>query len=126
METDTETDTPTDMQTDTQTDTEIDTDIDRDTDIELEYFCFPYVAIALYGLPVTHHGASSNKFQLRYKLVAQLPNENYDMLIFKKSIPPLGLLSKRCVSGIGNIIVGLKKGRYQRYVQQLEINSSYP
>jgi hypothetical protein len=120
METDMETDTETDTSTDTQTDAEIDTDIDRDTDIELEYFCFQYVAIvaiALYGLPVTHHGASSNKFQQRYKLVVQLPNENYDMLIFKKSIPPLGLLSKRCVSGIGNIIMGLKKGRYQRYVQ---------
>jgi hypothetical protein len=46
--------------------------------------------VASYGLPVTHHGASSNsamnmwrKFQQRYKLVAPLPNENYDMLIFK-------------------------------------------
>ncbi len=51
-----------------------------------------YSAIAPYGLPVTHHGASSNsainmwrKFQQRYKLVAPLPNENYDMLISKNS-----------------------------------------
>jgi hypothetical protein len=51
-------------ETDTETDTEIDMDIDRDmgqdTDMELEYFCFPNGAIAPYGLPVTHHGASSN------------------------------------------------------------------
>jgi hypothetical protein len=110
METDKETDMETDTEVDTETDTPTDTEID--TDIELEYFCFPYgalVAIAPYRLPVTHHSASSNKFQERYKLVAQLPNENYDMLIFKKSIPPLGLLTNRCVSGIGNIIMVLKK-----------------
>jgi hypothetical protein len=85
-ETDMETDTEMDTETDTLTDTEIDMDIDRDTDIELEYFCCPYgaiVAIAPYRLPVTHHDASSNKFQERYKLIAQLPNENYDMLILK-------------------------------------------
>jgi hypothetical protein len=37
--------------------TDIDRDMDKDTDMELEYFCFPYGAIARYGLPVTHHGA---------------------------------------------------------------------
>jgi hypothetical protein len=53
----------TDTETGTETDTEIDTDMDKDTNMELEYFSFPYgaiVAIALYELPVTHHGASSN------------------------------------------------------------------
>jgi hypothetical protein len=49
-----ETDTETDTEIDTDTDTDIDRDMDKDTDRELEYFCFPY------GLPVTHHGASSN------------------------------------------------------------------
>jgi hypothetical protein len=77
METDTETDTPMDMDMDT------DTDKDKDT---------AYGAIAPYGLPVTHHGASSNsvinlwcKFQQHYKLVAPLPNENYDMLLLKNN-----------------------------------------
>ncbi len=59
--------TPTDTEIDTDIDkdiiTDIDWDMDKDTDMELEYFCFPYsaiVAVASYGLPVTHHGASSN------------------------------------------------------------------
>jgi hypothetical protein len=41
---------------------------------------------------VTHHGASFNsainiwrKFQQRYKLVAPLPDENYDILTLKNS-----------------------------------------
>ncbi len=64
METETETDTESDMETDRETD--MDMDMDKDTDMELEYFCwgFPYgtiVAIAPYGLPVTHHGASSDR-----------------------------------------------------------------
>ncbi len=61
----------------------MDTDMDKD---------MAYGAIAPFGLPVTHHSASSNsainmwrKFQQRYKLVAPLPNENHDMLIFKNS-----------------------------------------
>ncbi len=60
---------------------ETDTDMDKDT---------AYGTIAPYGLPVTHHGASSNsginmwcKFQQCYKLVVPLPNENYDRLILK-------------------------------------------
>ncbi len=60
-DTETETETDTDTEMDTPTDTEIDTDMD--TNMELEYFSFPsgaIVAIAPYGLPVTHHGASSN------------------------------------------------------------------
>jgi hypothetical protein len=47
-----------------ETDTETNMDMDKDTDMELEYFCWvsirAIVAIAPYGLPVTHHGASSN------------------------------------------------------------------
>jgi hypothetical protein len=39
------------METDTETDIDMDTDMDKDT---------AYGAIALYGLPVTHHGASFN------------------------------------------------------------------
>jgi hypothetical protein len=61
----------------------MDTDMDKDT---------AYGAIAPNGLTVIRHGASSNsarnmwrKFQQRYKLVAPLPNENYDMLILKNS-----------------------------------------
>jgi hypothetical protein len=61
----------------------MDTDMDKDT---------AYGAIALYGLPVTHHGASFNsakniwrKFQQRYKLVAPLPDENYDILTLRNS-----------------------------------------
>ncbi len=52
-----------DTETDTEMDTDMDSDMDMDMDLELEYFCFLYgaiVAIAPYGLPVTHHGASSN------------------------------------------------------------------
>ncbi len=51
------------IDTDMDTDMEKDTDMDKDTDMELEYFSVPYGAIvakAPYGLPVTHHGASSN------------------------------------------------------------------
>jgi hypothetical protein len=57
------TDTPTDTEIDTDIDTDIDRDMDKDMDMELEHFCFPYAArvtIVSYGLPVTHHGASSN------------------------------------------------------------------
>jgi hypothetical protein len=67
VETDTETDTEIDADIntdiDTNIDTQIDRDMDRDTDMELEYICFLYgaiVAIVPYGLPATHHGASSN------------------------------------------------------------------
>jgi hypothetical protein len=62
-ETDTETNTEIDTEIDMDIDTNIDTDIDKDMDMELEYFCYLYgaiVAIAPYGLPVTHHSASSN------------------------------------------------------------------
>jgi hypothetical protein len=55
-------DTEIDTDIDTDIDTNIDTDIDKDTDMELEYFCYLYgaiVAIVPYGLPVTHHSASS-------------------------------------------------------------------
>jgi hypothetical protein len=45
-----------------------------------------------------------HKFQRCYKLAAPLPDENYDM-----SFEQLELLSKLCVSGIGNISIGLKK-----------------
>jgi hypothetical protein len=48
---------------------------------------------------------SQRKFQQHHKLVAQLPNENYDMLI-SKIHTAIRLLSKRCVRGIGNIITG--------------------
>jgi hypothetical protein len=51
------------MEIETDIERDIDRDMDKDTDMELEYFCFPYgaiVAIAPYGLPVTHHDASSN------------------------------------------------------------------
>jgi hypothetical protein len=63
METDTEIDADIDTDIDTNIDMDIDRDMDKDTDMELEYICFPYgtiVAIAPYGLPATHHGASSN------------------------------------------------------------------
>jgi hypothetical protein len=51
------------IDTDMGTDMDTDMDMDKDTDMELEYFSFPYgaiIATAPYGLPVTHHGASSN------------------------------------------------------------------
>ncbi len=38
---------------------------------------------------------------------------------------PLELLSKQCVSGIGNISMGLKIGCYQRLIELLEIGLSY-
>jgi hypothetical protein len=38
----------------------------------------------------------------------------------------IGTVSKQCVSGIGNISMGLKIGRNQGCVQLLEIGLSYP
>ncbi len=49
------------------------------------FVTYPYdieVPIALYGLFVTHHSTNSN---VAIKLVAPLPDENYDMQILKRS-----------------------------------------
>ncbi len=62
--------TETDPEMDTETDVEIDTDIDRDMDKNSRY-CAIWITCDI----------SRRKFQQRYKLVAPLPNENYDMLI---------------------------------------------
>ncbi len=79
-----ETDTPTDMETDTEMD--MDMDMDKDTDMELEWFC--RISIRRYSrycaVWITCD-TSWCKFQQRYKLVATLPNEYYDILILKKS-----------------------------------------
>jgi hypothetical protein len=62
--------------------------MDKDTDPtwNLNTFArFPdgaIVAMAPNGLPV---GTPRRKFQQRYKLVAPLPEENYDLQIFKNS-----------------------------------------
>jgi hypothetical protein len=54
-------------------------------------------------------------FQQRYIIVAPLQDKKNDIR-YKKFIPLLELLSKQCVSRIRHISMGLKKGRYQRYV----------
>jgi hypothetical protein len=77
-------------------DKDTDTDTDMDTDMELEYLCSPYGAlahVAPYGLPLRHHGASSNG------------DENYD-IIFSKYHTPLEQHSKQQDSRIGNISIG--------------------
>jgi hypothetical protein len=51
-----------------------------------------------------------------YKILALLPDENYDMH-FKKFIVSLEQLSKRYVSEIGATSMGLRKGHYQSSVQ---------
>ncbi len=54
-------------------------DIDKDTDMEL------LLSIRRYSAVWISCDTSWRKFQQRYKLVATLPNKNYDMLIFKNS-----------------------------------------
>jgi hypothetical protein len=55
-----------DMDTDVDTDTDMNMDMDTDVDITFSYFSYsrnPYsaiVAIASFGLLLTHHAASSN------------------------------------------------------------------
>jgi DNA-directed RNA polymerase beta' subunit len=54
-----------------------------------------------------------------------LPNENYDMQISRNSYRCWDCYKKKCVSGIGNI--SLKKPLTEvPYVEQLEINFSFP
>ncbi len=82
-ETDTETETDAETGTDTETDTETEMDMetDMDTVMELEYFC--WISIQRYSrycaVWITCD-TSRRKFQQRYKLVAPLPNEYYDIL----------------------------------------------
>jgi hypothetical protein len=90
-ETDTETDTETemDMESDTETDTETNVEIDttwtrtwtwgaihRHEDIG---------RYSRYSAGWITGDTSQRKFQQRYEFVAPFPNENYDMLIEKKS-----------------------------------------
>jgi hypothetical protein len=79
-------DTETDMETDIETDMETNMDMDKDTDMELEYFC--WISIRRYsrycGVWITCD-TSRCKFQQRYKLVAPLLNDYYDMLILRNS-----------------------------------------
>ncbi len=90
-----------DMDNDIDTDNSTATDKDMDTDMALVYLC--QISIwrysrysAIWIICVT----SGCRFQQRYRLVVALPQENYDMQIFLKFIPPLGLFSKRCVGRI--------------------------
>jgi hypothetical protein len=65
--------------------------------------------------------------QLHHTFTAPLPDESSDMQI-SKFIPPWELLSKLCVSRIGNTSIGMEKraATRVRYLQQLYINLSYP
>jgi hypothetical protein len=61
-------------------DTDTDTDMNMDTGFGNTFVRYQYcslVPLAPYRLPDT----SPCKFQRRYKIVAPLPNENYDMSI---------------------------------------------
>ncbi len=60
---------------------------------------------------------SRRKFQQRYKLVAPLPNENYDMLILKNTYRHGDFSPNDVLAELEISVWGLKKGRYQRYVQ---------
>jgi hypothetical protein len=74
----------TDMKTDTET--EMDMETDMDTDMELEYFC--WISIQRYSRYCAVWiicDTSQRKFQQRYKLVAPLPNEYYDILLKENS-----------------------------------------
>ncbi len=81
---DTETDTETDMERDMETDTK--TDMDKDTYMELAYFCWISIRrYSCYCIVWITCDTSRRKFQQRYKLVAPLLNEYYDILILKNS-----------------------------------------
>ncbi len=75
----------TDKYTEKDPDMDKDTNKDTDTDKELEYFC--YISIRCYS-PYSDvwitRDTLQRKFQQRCKLVSPLPNENYDMQIWKR------------------------------------------
>ncbi len=79
-----ETETDTEKEIDTETD--IDTDMDKDTDMELEYYRWisirPYRRYSAVWITCD---TARRKLHQRYKLVAPLHNEKYDMLILKNS-----------------------------------------
>jgi hypothetical protein len=52
-----------------------------------------------------------------YKLVASLLNENYDMVILKNSYRCWDFSPNDMLAELETLVWGLKKGRYQRYVQ---------
>ncbi len=61
-----------------------DTDKNKDTDMELEYFCD--ISMWRYSPHSTvwiTYDTSQRKLQQRYKLVAPLPGENYNVQILK-------------------------------------------
>jgi hypothetical protein len=82
------------METDIDTDMDMDkeTDMDKDMGMELEYYRWisirPY---RCYSAVWTTCDTARRKLHQCYKLVAPLPNENYDMLIFKNSYRYWGL-----------------------------------
>ncbi len=81
-----ETDKETDTETDTETDMDIHMDMDKDTYMELEYFCWISIwRYSCYWAVWITCETSRRKLQQRYKLVAPLPNEYYDILILKNS-----------------------------------------
>jgi hypothetical protein len=65
-------------------------------------------------------------FQWRYILVAPLHNGKNDMKILKNSYRFWNSFPNDVLARIGNISILLNKGRYQRYVQLLEINLLKP
>jgi hypothetical protein len=97
-----------DKDTDKDTDKDMDTEKDTDMDMEFEYFCeISIQRKSHYCTVLISCDTSGRKFRRHYKFV---PDENYRHEYFQKVIPPLKLLYKQCVSRIGNISKGLKKG----------------
>jgi hypothetical protein len=68
------------MDTDKETDKDIDTDMDTDLDYLFYIKIWRYNS---YRAMWIAYDTSQCKFQQRYKLAVPLPDENYDMLIFK-------------------------------------------
>jgi hypothetical protein len=66
-------------------DTDMDTDLDTGMDTDMDRGHGHGYGIRRYSAVWITCDTSRHKFQQRYKLVAPLPNENYDMLILKNS-----------------------------------------
>jgi frataxin-like iron-binding protein CyaY len=82
----------TDKDTDKNTDMDKEKDKDKDTDmelnlkLELEYLSKIYLRrFSPYSAIWITYNTSRRKFQRHYKLVAPLPDKNYEMLSFKFS-----------------------------------------
>jgi hypothetical protein len=103
-----------DVEIDTDKDTDIDTDIDADIDTDIDT---EIDRDSRYSAIWITCDISWRNFQQRYKLVAPLQNENYDMLILKNSYRHWDFSPNAVLTELEISVWGLKKDHYQRYVQ---------